>query len=182
MKQTTWPINLLLLTTLLYALPCLSQSKEAKPEFRWLTYGEPGNEVVKNFVASKWGIEFYPVAGCVVTRELKDSVAQQNKKVEPRLIKKYGNDWMARLHKDIQAESLNQQKVYDLILQADFLKKNIIRLEEGGNAWFSNITPIPNSTVYNVTIKGLIPMDGKSEFVTFYKLAVDYKARTVTIE
>lgn len=182
MNQTTHSIGLLLLTTFLYALPYLSQSSDVKPEFRWLTYGEPGGEEVKNFVAQKWGIELYPVAGCVVTRELIDSVTQQNKKVDSRLIKKFGSDWGVRFDKDIESEFLNQQIVYDLILQADFLKKNIIRLEEDGNAWISQITPIPNSTAYKVTIKGLIPIDGKSEFVTFYKLSVDYKARTVTFE
>ena len=182
MKQYTGCIGLFLLITFLHALPCLSQSKVAKPEFRWLTYGEPGGEEVKNFVANKWGIELYRVAGCVVTRELMDSVAQQNKKVEPRIIKKYGNDWMARFQKDVEAEYLNENIVYELILQADFLKNNFIRLGEGGNAWISQITPIPNSTVYRVAIKGLIPMDRKSEFVTFYKLAVDYKARTITFE
>lgn len=123
MKQTIGSISLLLLITFLYALPCFSQSNEVRPIFRWLTYGEPGGEEVKNFVARKWGIELYAVAGCVVTRELIDSVKQQNKKVESRLIKKYGNDWGARFNQDIQAEFLNQQIVYDLILQADFLKK-----------------------------------------------------------
>jgi hypothetical protein len=176
-------IYLFILTALLQVAPCFSQSNFAKPQFRLLTYGEPSSKKeTYEFVGQRWGIEFYPVAGCVVTQELIDSVKYHNQEIESLIIKKYGVDWKSKFDNEINAEFENQNTVIALVEETDFIKNNKALLQLENDQIIYRLTPILNTSKYHVIIPGWISIQGKKEWVTFYKLLVDYKTKSVAIE
>ena len=61
----------------------VAQSKKTSKKFVLLTYGLPdfARQNASELVQAKWNIQFYFVAGCVVTQELADSVKRENENV-----------------------------------------------------------------------------------------------------
>lgn len=106
---------------LLIALTALIQScNRQKPEkviidkkqestdtiFTLLTYGFPNRdrEKVRDIIAKTWGIRFYAVAGCLVTKDLIDSVKTNNDHVNKLIEKKYGANWQEKFEKEVNTE------------------------------------------------------------------------------
>jgi hypothetical protein len=152
-------------------------------KFRLLTYGLPNFEKQnsENVVAQKWRIEFYAVAGCVVTQELEDSVDKHNKTIEPLIEKKYGKNWRDKFYKEVDAEFETEKKVTALIDQLDYIKKRQADMEKEGNGLQYIMTPVANSTKYNVLVQGWGKWKGEDEWMTYYGLLVDYKTRSVKL-
>jgi hypothetical protein len=52
---------------------------------------------VANEVGERYAISYYPVASCIVSKELMDSVAIENKKAYKIIEKRLGKDWQKDL-------------------------------------------------------------------------------------
>ncbi|MGC4233287.1 MAG: hypothetical protein QM594_09950 [Niabella sp.] len=169
--------------TLLQVTVCFGQTKATKHTFRLLTYGLPNfqKQNAENVISSKWGIEFYAVAGCDVSQELQDSVEQHNKIVEPLIEKKYGKNWEKKFYKEVDDEFEKEEKVITLVEKLHYIEKRQVEMEKEGNGLHYTITPIQNSTKYNVFVQGWGKWDGEDEWVTYYKLLVDYKTKSVKL-
>lgn len=174
---------LTLLVIFTQASICFGQNKSAKRTFRVLVYGLPDFERqnAQNVIAEKWGIEFYPVAGCTVSQELQDSVEQENKKVDPLIERKYGKDWYKRYDKEVNAEFEIEKKVSAQIDKLNYIRKKQTEMEKEGNGLHYIMSPVSNSTKYNVSIEGWGKWKGEDEWLTYYKLVVDYKTKTVKL-
>jgi len=62
---------------------------------RVLTYGLSQSQAggADVFIAKQYNFCYYPVTGCVLTKELLDSINNENKKVYGALADKYGANW-----------------------------------------------------------------------------------------
>ena len=182
MKQRSIYLSLFLLMAFLHVDICYSQVNSAKPGFRLLTYGEPSPENYKiiNFVGQRWGIEFYSVAGCVVTKELRDSVKQYNDDVELLISQKHGKDWRVKFDKEVATEFENERIVFDLIEEMVIIKEWKDRMQKENTFIYYQLTPIPNSTKYKASIKGMNSL--RRDNKTYYTLFVDYRDKSVSIE
>lgn len=125
---------LVLLVVFQSVVECIySQNKEyvqADSTVRFLTYGFAGSDdwfEAQERVAKEWNIEFYPVAGCLVTDKLRDSVTKENESSNRILTNKYGANWRAQFNDIVRKEfecELNEKrtKSWNLtFLNQDFL-------------------------------------------------------------
>ena len=88
-----------LIALILLMQSCHGQEKEidrleVDKDFTLLTYGMPNFERTNsdNIIAKQWGIKFYSVAGCRVSKELIDSVETENERLNKNIEKKYGKN------------------------------------------------------------------------------------------
>lgn len=118
-----------MISLLLVAFSCNNQISSSDPkaqqenytkkvqdtfEFRILTSGLPPDpKYVKalSVVEKKWGIQYYPVAGCIVSKELEDSMNRWNNVAEKRIEAKYGKDWWKTFHKEVEAQMIQDSIV-----------------------------------------------------------------------
>lgn len=154
-----------------------------KSKFRLLTYGLPNfeKENSKNVIAEKWGIEFYAVAGCIITQELSDSVKQHNMTVERLIVKKHGKNWRDKFYKEVDAEFETEKKVTTFIDKLDYIKRKQADMEKEGNGLHYMMTPVANTTQYNVWVQGWGKWKGQDEWITYYKPLVDYKTKSIKL-
>lgn len=103
------------------AATALGQSDSKK--YRILTYGLVSfhSQNARNIVADRWHIEFYPVAGCVLTQPFKDSVDKENEKINKLLSALYGKDWEDRLDKEIDKETEIEAKIDEIVRNQPFI-------------------------------------------------------------
>lgn len=152
----------------------LTDNDTTKP-FRLLVYGGPPDlewQSAVNVIAHKWGIQYYSVAGCVVTEKLVDSVDRHNKKVNERIVKKYGAGWKTAFDKEV-SEEMARQKIASLLLDKEqriTTKRN--ELEKNGNGLQYLLWPT-NAHTYQASIRGWGQLDGKDSYVSYFRYMVD---------
>ena len=70
-----------------------SQASQKRNELKWLLTGLPDDHTKENIIANLYGFQFEDVGGCVVSKEVRDSINLINKKKNDSLIKKFGKHW-----------------------------------------------------------------------------------------
>lgn len=175
-------LGLCFLSLFLNGESCLSQINPANPKHRILVYGEPSykGELTENLVGRKWGIEFYRVAGCDVTRELRDSVRRHNDSIETLLMLEHGLDWRRRFNEDLKAEREKQNQIIEHIKQLYYIEVKQTEMEKKGGYLYYLITPILNSSKYKIIVAGWIDATG-TYLGHVYDLEVEYPGMVVTI-
>ena len=97
-------------------LLCISSygQKDQTPQFTIYTYGLRSwvQSNPQYTVAKKYGIVYKSVAGCIVSKELVDSVQKHNDEVYHQLEKKYGPGWKASFEKQIDSLERIEKKSY----------------------------------------------------------------------
>ena len=103
------------LAMLLFSVDGFSNTKE--PLQIW-TVGLPNyaRQEVMDRIAQKYGFEFFPVAGCEVTKDMLENVKQHNDKVKAILSKENGEGWWDCFQKEVNE-----------ILNAKFQAEKIVR-------------------------------------------------------
>jgi hypothetical protein len=152
-------------------------------KFRLLTYGGPPDLVrqsATNVVAEKWGIEYLGVAGCVVTKNLVDSVDRNNSKVEILIEKKYGKDWQTKFDKEVDEELINQKIASSLLDKEKKVIRKRNELEKKDNGLYYSFHPIDKDQ-YNVNATGWGQINGKDEYLIYLKYFVDINKKTVKL-
>lgn len=149
-----------------------------------LTYGYPDmvRENAINIILKKWGIRYYPVAGCVVTEELIDSVKIHNDSISKIIENKYGKNWERQFENQIAAEFEKQKIIADILDKVDFIKKKNGQLRKERNRLQYDMTPIDNTTDYNVSIEGWCTIDNKETWVSYYRMTVNYKTKKYSLK
>ncbi|NRD24867.1 hypothetical protein HNV10_16555 [Winogradskyella litoriviva] len=136
-------------------------SQSEKSPDRILTYGLPNFDYQKamEFVGKKWGIELYPVAGCMVSQELMDSVKIVNKKLWKKMDSIHGMDSEKKFLKETVAEMkrINEaQKIFDSDRQIKKRIRKIKKEKKGTNTYLESVSADGNIyywTVYSFKSK-----------------------------
>jgi len=116
-----------------------------------------------------------------VTQELTDSVAIHNDSVESLIKNKYGEDWNEKFRKEVESEHKTQLKVIAVLDKVDFINKKKMKLEKEGNALYYSMYPVKNTSQYNVSVSGWGTLNAQPEWVSYYRLLVDYHKKTVKL-
>ena len=137
----------LILIILILTFSC-SESNE-KPK-RILTYGLPGQyDEAMEIVGKKWGIEIYPVAGCMVSQNLIDSVKTENQKLWLNLDKINDFESEKKFHRECKivsngmyesreiytSEKTIKEKLDEIKLTSDYYGE-LESISEDGNEYF----------------------------------------------
>ncbi len=87
----------------IFLILCLFAGCSEKPDkiittkktdgLKWLLTGLPDDHTKEIIIAKLYGIQFEDIGGCVVSRELRNSINLINKKTNDSLIQKFGKHW-----------------------------------------------------------------------------------------
>ena len=139
--------NLSLILIIILTFSCSESNENPK---RILTYGLPGQyDEAMGIVGKKWGIEIYPVAGCMVSQNLIDSVKTENKRLWSNLDKINGSDSEKKFHSECEIVSnrmYESREIYTsektIKIKLDQIKLNsdyygeLESISEDGNEYF----------------------------------------------
>ncbi len=73
-----------------------------KNDLTWLITGLPDNHTNENIVAKLYGFQFASFGGCVVSNQLRDSIRNENEKLNKLLSRKFGKNWRVNFDKRVQ--------------------------------------------------------------------------------
>jgi hypothetical protein len=62
-------------------------------DLQWLLTGLPDDHTKENIIAKLYGFQFENIGGCVVSKQLRDSINLINKKTNDSLTRKFGKYW-----------------------------------------------------------------------------------------
>ena len=81
-----------------------AQAPKCDTTYKLLTYGLPRFEYqnATAVVGREWCITYFAVAGCIVSKELVDSVRTVNRRVTADIVGRYGTDWEVRFDADVE--------------------------------------------------------------------------------
>ena len=165
---------------LLMVISChvVAQKQIAPKKYKLLTYGLPdfSRENAYRIVAEKWNIQFYAVAGCIVTEELQDSVRKENEKTHKLLEATYGKNWEEKFDAEVEAEYEIESDIDDLVKRQPFISnKEIVNPMPG-----APFPMYPSKKTVNYIVKvSTYNNDWKEQ--KLYELSVDYKRKLVKI-
>ncbi|GAA4334822.1 hypothetical protein GCM10023149_42380 [Mucilaginibacter gynuensis] len=147
-----------------------------------LTYGLPGPRDLRNaeeITANRWGISYKSVAGCIVSQSLRDSVKEHNSDVYERIEKKFGKNWRSKFETNVNSELIIVNRITTFLNKENTNIKKRLELEKESNGLHYTIRPMKNDTIYEALATGWGEINGKSEYVMYYKYAVNIKTSSV---
>ena len=156
---------------------------DTSKKLRLHTYGGPPDmerQSAENVIADKWGIEYFSVAGCLVTQEIIDSVAKHNKEVEALIENKYGKLWQTSFDKEVEEELIKQKVASSLLDKETIIINKRKELEVEGNGLHYYFRPI-NKSEYKVSATGWGQINGKDEYVSYFRYLVDIENKKVKL-
>jgi hypothetical protein len=128
----------------MFSVNVFSNSQEETLQIWTVGLPDLARQRVMDRLAQKYGFEFFPVAGCDVTKEKLENVKQHNDEVRARISKVHGERWWDQFQKELneilnakfQAEKIvrSQAEVIDKISAMNSIQKDIqLYSEERGN-------------------------------------------------
>lgn len=164
-------------------LPKVGQAQEPMCDttYKLLTYGLPRFEYqnATAVVGRKWCIKYFAVAGCIVSKELVDSVRTENQRVTADIVSRYGTDWEVRFDADVEREFEREKEIVAKIEALPTIQERQKELKAEGNGLDFWVTPVEGGD--EVLVRGYEQWEGKTEWLVLYKFRVDGKTGTVTL-
>jgi len=165
-----------------FKVETMKWDKNKKLEF--LTYGMPGDATLGNaadVVSDKWGFRTKGVGNCLVTQRFVDSVGSHNDMVNRALVNKFGKNWRNKYSKEVDAELAYEKEAIKLL---DKQSGNVIKrkeLEKKGDGLHYYLWPAKDAKTYEVLATGWGEIDGKNEYVMYYKYIVNLEKSSVKL-
>lgn len=155
-----------------------AQNQGSSKKYRLLTYGLPdfARQNALGVVESKWNIEFYGVAGCVIDDELEDSVKQENDKIYRLIEAEYGKGWENKFYEEVEEEYKVETQIDSLVKTQTFIKDKDIVNPLPGSPF--PMYPIDGNGIYIVNVS---TYNRQWEEQKLYRLKVNYKKSLVEI-
>jgi hypothetical protein len=172
-----------LIATVFFCCDCKSQTQKADKKllpYTILVYGLPNFERqnAEGVIAKKYGIRFYAVAGCVVTRGLEDSVEKENKPAYTAIEKKYGKDFWKKFNREVDEEFVKEENVKEILGKQQYINSKQRELEKEGNG-LSYIMNPKGSGIYDIIAYGWGKVKEENKLVIYYRLLVYTDDRSV---
>jgi len=157
-----------------------SFSQLKKSPDRILTYGLPNYNYQKamEHIGKKWGIELYPVAACMVSQKLIDSVKIVNQKLWKKMDIIYGPDSEKKFRKETIAEMkriIEVQNIFDSDRKIRKLKSKIEKIKKQTSSNLDSISADGN--IYYWTIYSI-----ESKINSEYKRKLEFKVKVNLIK
>lgn len=135
----------------------------------------------ESIIAQKWNIQFKRIAACLTPYKLQDSINKINKISNRNIENKHGKNWRKQFDAEVDIELNNIRTVAKIIDNLQFIRiiKKEIELKSGFLQY--NIKPLNSTNLYSVNVEGLDIVNGKDEWFSFYRLTVNTKTKTATL-
>ena len=148
-----------------------------------LTYGLPDMEEnhARNSVGKKYGFTYYPVAGCVVPKELLDSIHQENKKVYEILSRKLGQNWRTKFEQEVDTMRQLQSKIEKLIKAEKYIIEKDESLNKENNQLYYDIDFTSKKNVFEVKAYGWGRLNNKDDLLVYYKASFDLNMKSAKL-
>ncbi len=141
----------------------------------------PDRENAMHVVGKRWGITFYRVAGCSVDSVLQDSIDRYNSRSDSIVALRFGKGWDNAFYKGIEKEYETQRMVRSIIFNSDFVKLKVAELDKEGKGLHAYLEPANSPFAYKASLSGWRTINGKDEWVSYYRLEVNYITKEVRI-
>ena len=164
------------LAMLLFSVDVFSNTKE--PLQIW-TVGLPdyARQATLDRIAQKYGFEFFPVAGCEVTKDMLENVNQHNDEVKATLVRKHGEGWWDRFQKEVN-EILNAKFQAEKMVRSQDVVINKSRELNSIQKVIQLFTEEKGNGKYLVRVLGF---ENNSETI-YYSYLVDLRNETVELK
>ena len=158
-----------------------AQAPKCDTTYKLLTYGLPRFEYqnATAVVGREWCITYFAVAGCIVSKELVDSVRTVNRRVTADIVGRYGTDWEVRFDADVEREFEREKEIVAKIEALPAIQERQKELKAEGNGLDYWVTPVEGGD--EVLVRGYEQWEGKTEWLVLYEFRVDGKTGTVTL-
>jgi len=114
---------------------------------RVLTYGlSPWRGAADVWIAKQYGFCYYPVSGCIVTKELKDSIDNENEKVYQVLARQYGPGWKQAYTRKVDSLSALFEQVKEVVKS----QSNIQQAGHLHDTLYYHVAPADSTHVFDV--------------------------------
>jgi hypothetical protein len=137
-------------------------------------------ERARDVVAKKYGFRFFAVAGCMVSRQLMDSVEKENAATYAILEKRLGKDWEKRFDKEVKRVKEIQYRIEALAMKETYIIAKQEELAEHNNSLYFLITPLPDSREWEVKAYGW-ETGAYTEKLIFYKMKADLRRKKIVL-
>ncbi len=178
----------ILLITILNLFACKDNSQLTEEPIKdttlkILTYGLPDmNEShARNSIARKYGFSYYAVAGCVVSKELRDSILQENKKGYDILSKKFVKDWRSKFEEEVDTMRKLQPEIEKIVKKAKFIIEKEEVLNKENNCLYYDIDITPQKNIFTVKAYGWGKLNDIEEMLVYYIVSVDTITKSVKL-
>lgn len=132
------------------------------------------------FVGKKWGIELYPVAGCMVSQKLVDSVETVHTKLWKKMDTIHGEDSEKKFRKETIAEMKRISEVQKIFDSNRQIKKRIRKIKGQTSSNLESVSDNGNLyywTIYSYERKNNPEFKWKPEF----KVEIDFVGKGIEI-
>lgn len=171
-----------IIATLLLLLSFSLNAQTEVTSNRILTYGYPHFQYQKamKFVGKNWNLEIYSVAGCVVTQQLMDSVALEDKKLWKKMDSIHGRGAKTKFYKeaDMLLDNINAS---EKLLQKNKQVKTVLRKLKK-NTTSSRIEFATVSKDYNLYTWIIYRINKNYHSSPYYKVLINLKTKAVRVQ
>jgi hypothetical protein len=172
-------IKVLSLICLIVILSCSSKNTKGDGNngndaiIRVLTYGyPPHDDYQRSKVAKKYGFMLVPVAGCMITKELRDSAERINRLAFAKIKKLKGSNWPKRYEIDVLSEFKRDSSIISKIKKLDFIVSKNKELAKLGNGLHFFVDSLVGKETYRVSIESYL--DTTHKWVSFFRIYFNY--------
>jgi hypothetical protein len=151
--------------------------------FRILLYGMPSEiiyERTRKMVGKKYRIDFINVAGCQISRELKDSVELVNEKVDAILYKRYGDDFWEKFTQEMEIEKPKLIMCNQLLNKQNELIKLKNKLYNGHDNIYCEYEK-KNDSIYIEKIGDWIEVRHEYEYINYYLYSINIHSKKIEL-
>ena len=155
-----------------------AQKQKNSFKYKLLTYGlqDDTRRNASSIIQQKWKIKILPVAGCIVTQELEDSVKKKNDKTRKLIEREYGKEWERKFDAEVEDEYKIEAQIDSLVKKQTYVEnKEIVNPLPGAPL---PMCPVDNTGNYIVTVS---TFNRQWEEQKLYRLKVNYKKCTIKI-
>ena len=151
--------------------------------FRILLYGMPSeiiNERTRNMVGKKYHIDYINVAGCIISKELKDSVELVNEKVDAIFYKRYGDDFWEKFTQEMEIEKHKLIMCNQLLNKQNELIKLKNKLYNGHDNIYCEYEK-KNDSIYIAKIGDWIEVRHEHEYINYYLYSINIHSKKIEL-
>ncbi len=155
-----------------------------KVPLTYLSYGFPKDmrtQNVRSVLSKKWALTDKSVAGCLVSRQLKDSVDHHNRKVKDAMNARFGKNWEKQYKIDYQQELARQNKAIALLNKEPLIIKKRKQLTKEYTDIQIYLIPRSTPSVYDAYISCYENRGENPRYIQVYQYEVDVDKPTVKL-
>ncbi len=134
---------------------------------------------LRNFVSARFGFHYKYVGGCVITKQLKDSIDRNNALIYKMIVAKNGNYWKVLYSAQLDAYRIIQSAIEKLLYESSELQQKNNSLFKDGGQVFYYLIPGNIGNELSVNAYRIIKVGSRVAKEIFYTIILDLKRNRI---